>query len=324
MDSFYFHGTVDSSNLEKAVSLIVSLKWTNKLNRWTMSNLSIFSKVFKNILRSSIRPAFASYSDKASKTSNSASEIEEFVKDDEGKKDEQSELPPVLYDPVDLEAIEQEIEQKRNKSGLLPQHRRMLNRQKPYDEAQSWVHNTLKYQRTMYGRHGEASGVDPRILFPTPQEAEEQVEFERVAFPKTLPEMIEITKQEKILQAETIRKREEDITKKLGKLDQWQRELNAKVAKREADARAAIERKERLVEEVRRQFGFKLDPKDQRFKDMLAQKEKEDKKMAKQARKKLSEEKMLAKLQESVDTPIVPEPKQSKDKKENKSKKSDG
>lgn len=287
-----------------------------------MSNLTIFSKVFKNILRSSIRPAFASYSDKASKTVNSATDIDEYIKDDEGKKEEALELPAVLYDPVDLEAREQEIEQKRNKSGLLPQHRRMLNRQKPYDEAQSWVHNTLKYQRTMYGRHGAASGVDPRILFPTPQETEEQAEFERVAFPKTLPEMIEITKQEKLLKAETIRKREEDITKKLGKLDQWQRELSAKIAKREDDARAAIERKERLVEEVRRQFGFKLDPKDQRFKEMLAQKEKEDKKMAKQAKKKLNEERMLAKLQESVE-PIVPEPKPNKDKKENKSKKSD-
>lgn len=58
------------------------------------------------------------------------------------------------------------------------------------------------------------------------------------------------------------------------------------------------ERKDRLVEEVRRHFGFKIDPKDERFKQMLEQKEKADKKVQKEERRKLKEQKLMAKLQE--------------------------
>jgi hypothetical protein len=38
-----------------------------------------------------------------------------------------------------------------------------------------------------------------------------------------------------------------------------------------------------MVEEVRRHFGFKLDTRDERFKEMLEQKEKEYKKKQKKA-----------------------------------------
>lgn len=95
---------------------------------------------------------------------------------------------------------------------------------------------------------------------------------------------------------DVIIKREEDVAKKLDKLEHWMNELNARIAKKEADARAARERKERLVEEVRRHFGYTVDVKDEKFKEMLAQKEKEDKKAQKEARKKQKEMKMLEKL----------------------------
>lgn len=58
------------------------------------------------------------------------------------------------------------------------------------------------------------------------------------------------------------------------------------------------EKKERLVEEVRRHFGFKLDPRDERFQEMLAKREKEQKKLEKQARKDAKEKVMIAKLQQ--------------------------
>ncbi|PZC70377.1 hypothetical protein B5X24_HaOG217180, partial [Helicoverpa armigera] len=58
------------------------------------------------------------------------------------------------------------------------------------------------------------------------------------------------------------------------------------------------QKKERLVEEVRRHFGFKLDPRDERFQEMLAKREKEQKKLEKQARKEAKEKVMIAKLQQ--------------------------
>lgn len=80
----------------------------------------------------------------------------------------------------------------------------------------------------------------------------------------------------------------------MGKLEKWTADLNAKVAKKEEEAREARERKERLIEEVRRHFGYKISPKDERFKELLAQKDKADKKMRKAARKEAKEEKMKA------------------------------
>ncbi|XP_055624849.1 growth arrest and DNA damage-inducible proteins-interacting protein 1 [Toxorhynchites rutilus septentrionalis] len=219
--------------------------------------------------------------------------------DDEPPADE---LPITSIDDENLSAErEARIEQLRNKSRLLPQHRNMLHNRRPYDESQSWIHETVKYKRMLLGRYGiEQSGVDPRICFPTKQEALEKTEYERVAFPHTLQEMMaanEVLKREK---AARIKTREEEIEKKMQKLEQWTADLNARVAKKEADARAAKERKDRLVEEVRRHFGFKVDPRDERFQEMLAQKEKEDRKKVKEAKRKEKEIKMLEKLKKKT------------------------
>lgn len=55
-------------------------------------------------------------------------------------------------------------------------------------------------------------------------------------------------------------------------------------------------RKERLIEEVRRHFGYTVDPRDDRFKELLEKKEKEQKKAMKEARKKAREEGMVKKI----------------------------
>lgn len=52
----------------------------------------------------------------------------------------------------------------RNKSNLRTPHLNMLLDRAPYKRAESWVHNTLKYKRMMYGRYGSNSNVDPRKL----------------------------------------------------------------------------------------------------------------------------------------------------------------
>lgn len=209
-----------------------------------------------------------------------------------------SDLPVTFVEDEDLQAArEARIEQLRNKSRLLPQHRNMLHNQLPYEGSQSWIHETVKYKRTMLGRYGlEGSKVDPRICFPTKQEALEKTEYERVAFPKTLQQMMAENKKSKEERIARIQAREEDVAKKMEKLDKWVSDLNARVAKKEAEARAAKDRKDRLVEEVRRHFGFRIDPRDERFQEMLAQKEKEDRKKVKEAKRKEKELKMMEKL----------------------------
>lgn len=64
------------------------------------------------------------------------------------------------------------------------------------------------------------------------------------------------------------------------------------------DARVAKERKDRLIEEVRRHFGFKIDPRDERFKEMLELKEKAQKKALKEIKRAEKESKIMEKLVE--------------------------
>jgi len=56
------------------------------------------------------------------------------------------------------------------------------------------------------------------------------------------------------------------------------------------------DRKEKLMEEVRRHFGYTVDPKDERFQEMLEKKEKEQRKAMKEARKLDKQRKVLEKL----------------------------
>ncbi|XP_030571376.1 growth arrest and DNA damage-inducible proteins-interacting protein 1 [Drosophila novamexicana] len=184
----------------------------------------------------------------------------------------------------------------RDKSGLRPQHKNVLLETMPYNEAHSWIHLTEKYQRSLYGRYGSKSKVNPQICFGTLAERTKAQERQAITQPETLPEILEKLRITKAAKQAAIKDREDAILKKLEKLEQWKADLNAKVAKRKADAAAAIQRKERLIEEVRRHFGFKVDTRDERFKEMLEQKEKEDKRKQKEAKRKVKEEKMMAKL----------------------------
>lgn len=262
-----------------------------------------------------------------------------FFKDE--KKSETSEIAPVIEidDEVDQDSQMRKIDAIRNKSRLLPQHRNILHGTVPYKRAESWVHKTLKYQRKVnkgyknilfpilwyslfkiYGKFGSESGVDPRICFWSPTELQEKQEYERVAFPVTVPEMIAITKREKQERQEKILAREAQIAKNLEKLDQWKKDIEMRKEKKETvkrsvhifcgnndffchfqDARVAKERKDRLIEEVRRHFGYTIDPRDERFKEMLEMKEKEQRKVMKESKRQAKEKKLMTKLIEGND-----------------------
>jgi hypothetical protein len=149
------------------------------------------------------------------------------------------------------------------------------------------------------------------ILFWSKSEAAEMKEFEEKAHPLTIQQMLSNVQKEKKEHFDKIMKREAEIEKNLGKLNQWIREIDEKKTKKEEEARKARERKDRLIDEVRREFGFALDPRDERFKEMLAIKEKEQKKALKEQKKKEKEAKLLQKLVESNATNQTEKPAES-------------
>ncbi|XP_012547427.1 large ribosomal subunit protein mL64 [Bombyx mori] len=205
----------------------------------------------------------------------------------------------VIIDDSDVaQAKEEEINKKRNISRLSMSHHNLVNGKRPYDYPMSLAHLTVKYNRKMYGKYGSASGVNPSLCWPTRADIREKLEYESEAYPFTIQEMMETTRQKRLAEEEKILKRDQEIVAKMAKLEMWKKELRNKVAKKTAEAQAAKDKKERLVEEVRRHFGFKLDSRDERFQEMLVKREKEQKKQEKLARKEAKEKVMIAKLQQ--------------------------
>lgn len=187
-------------------------------------------------------------------------------------------------------------ETKRDKSGLLQQHKNILRNKNPYSTAHSWIHSTEKYQRKMFARYGLESGVDPRICFPKKNEIQAQALCEKQIEPKAFADMVVTSRFAEQQQIDEINRREEAIIRNMEKLEQWKKDLQNKMQKKEADALAAKQRKERLIEEVRRHFGYKVDPRDEKFKEVLEQKEKEEKKVQREAKRQAKEQKLMAKL----------------------------
>ncbi|KAG5671893.1 hypothetical protein PVAND_002062 [Polypedilum vanderplanki] len=225
-----------------------------------------------------------------------------FRRPNEKKKNEDDDDEDLLPEKIEEQEIQdpeiqyRSIAHMRNKSRLRPAHRNMLYDRVPYMQAESWIHETLKYKRLIYGRYGKASGIDPRICFETKSEMDEREEYERVAFPNTIQEMMVIEEQKKREKKEKNAAREALILANIKKLEQWKTDLTNKRWKKEEEARVAKERKDRLIEEVRRHFGYTIHPKDERFKELLEKKEKEQRKALKEAKKQQKQSKMLEKM----------------------------
>uniref|UniRef100_A0A1B0AR99 Large ribosomal subunit protein mL64 n=1 Tax=Glossina palpalis gambiensis TaxID=67801 RepID=A0A1B0AR99_9MUSC len=184
----------------------------------------------------------------------------------------------------------------RNKSGLTTADWNRFHNRRPYNVAQSWVHLTEKYKRKMFGRYGFESNINPRICFPTKLDIEAKLRYDSVAESHTLIDMMNAAKEERERQRAKVLKRDEEINNKMKKLDQWKQDLQNKIDKKEAEVLAIKQRKERLIEEVRHHFGFKIDPRDERFKIVLEQKEKEEKKKMKEGKRQAKEQKLMSKL----------------------------
>lgn len=208
----------------------------------------------------------------------------------------EAELYETNEDDEVAEEREIEIQEKRNKSRLSPSHYNILHGKVPYDEPKAWFHNSVKYKKRMFGRYGLKSDVPLGILWRTKSELEDLKEYENVKYPDSLQTMMKRVSEKKRLEEENIQKRQADISAKFAKLEQWKKELHTKVEKKAKEAEVSRLKKERLVEEVRRHFGYNVDPREDKFKEMLEQKEKQEKKLEKDARKKAKQDKMMQKL----------------------------
>ena len=90
-----------------------------------------------------------------------------------------------------------ELELRRNKSRLNAYHYQLLHG-KQFESAKNPVHpyqGTVAFKRKMAAKYGEAAGINLGISWPTPCELDAVEEYERVAFPFTLQQMMESSRQ---------------------------------------------------------------------------------------------------------------------------------
>ncbi|XP_014663727.1 PREDICTED: growth arrest and DNA damage-inducible proteins-interacting protein 1-like [Priapulus caudatus] len=193
-----------------------------------------------------------------------------------------------------------EIEEKRNISGLNDRLRSRLDHAKKMPSfLYRWQvlpgRRTRKYYRKLYASFGRDSGLNPAIGWPTSKELDGMIEHEKEWEP-TLQERLNTIKQAKEEEEALYMKREAMVKENLAKMEGWKHDYLHQQQQKETAVRLAAEKKQRLMDEVQEEFGMKLDPRDERFKKLMAEKESEEKKRLKAERKKQKESRMVAKL----------------------------
>lgn len=246
--------------------------------------MSLLSRISSFTALRKAAPLHSCYYKSANYSKDIKDEQTVYNEDEEGKLSSHE----VLVDVVDLEEREYKIKRMRNKCRMTRSHRNILFNEAP---TESTFDLSLKKSRCLFGRFGEASRVDPRLCFETPAEKDDRDEYNRVMYPFTVSELIKSAQAAKAEKEKGRRERDIKMGENLKKLDRWIADMRGRVAKKEEAARLAKERRERFMEELRQELGFKIDRKDPRFKDLMEKKETQFKKAAKSAKQQVQSDK---------------------------------
>ncbi|KAK2916818.1 hypothetical protein Q8A67_001192 [Cirrhinus molitorella] len=169
-----------------------------------------------------------------------------------------------------------------------------LNIKNPYipnkesEKTPEWQ-KTEKYERKLFGRYGSASGVDPAKLWPSHTRLEELMAEEKEWHPPIEVMLKNIAARQKEKEQKRM-EREKIIAANMAKMPKmiadWKKQ------KREAKQKQREEKikRDKLLAEARERFGYALDPRSAKFKEMVAEIEKEEKKKRKLLKRRKREE----------------------------------
>ncbi|KAL1459765.1 hypothetical protein WDU94_011719 [Cyamophila willieti] len=198
------------------------------------------------------------------------------------------------FDDETEEDREAKIEKLRNKSRLMEAHRNMVHGKLPYPESKAYWHDSVQYKRRMFARYGaEQSKVYPGVAWPDKEDLDAQKEYERVLTPLSIQEMVAIEKNKIAENEQILKERYDKIVEKLKTNDTVIAEFHKKQKKKADDLQESKKQKEKLFDEIRQHFGFNIDPRDEKFQEMIEIKKKEEMKKRRLEKKKLREEKLI-------------------------------
>ena len=84
-----------------------------------------------------------------------------------------------------------------NVSGLREWHRRKYHGKQPVVDEETGHLSNLRLQRRIWAQYGASTGINPAIGWPVKEEWEDKMEYEALASPDTLQEMVRKHKEEK-------------------------------------------------------------------------------------------------------------------------------
>jgi len=202
------------------------------------------------------------------------------------------------------EVRRKELRRKRNKSGLSASDRRMLHGEPPLQGLQypmSGYHYTQAFRKKMFGLYGEASGVSPETCWPDSETIRQYREYEKVFYDGKTFEEIVAEERKKVDDALKHRvDREARVTANLERMDKQLKQMEAnKKAKLERIAQEQ-EKRRKILQDLRQEYGYDIDPTQPQFAQRLEEKEKEYNKMLKEERKAKKAERR-AKFAEEAD-----------------------
>lgn len=195
---------------------------------------------------------------------------------------ESAQEEPIFMEEKDVA----DLERKRNKSRLTEAHRNILLGKKPYDKPQDWFHETVKYKKRILGRYGmEALGGPAGLAWPTPEEVEDMKEYESLAHPLNIQERLQQIKEKKKMEEEALLARQAQIEKKMASMKQLIAQVQEKIARKQEIELEAKERRERKIEEIRRQLIAQGTMSATKLTEAVSMAEKDEKKLKKELRK---------------------------------------
>ncbi|KAA0189174.1 hypothetical protein HAZT_HAZT008613 [Hyalella azteca] len=163
------------------------------------------------------------------------------------------------------------------------------------DELEQDV-TSVRDVRARYGRDGDGSNVQLRYLWPSQQEMNLMKEYEKVFNPLSLPDTIAKAKHDKQEAIKFTVERQKALRENMKSLEKWKKAVRDKIRDNEEAARIAREKQARLIEEVRLMYGARIDPHDEKFQEILAQKEEEEKKTQKALKKQQKQQKLVEQM----------------------------
>ena len=188
----------------------------------------------------------------------------------------------------------EELRRKRNKSRLSASDKNLLHGVNPPEKGLKYSYGKFElskeYRRSMLAQYGsEKTGVDPAMSWPTSEELRLAADWERLYQDKPLVEQIaEVNRDIEQRKAKRMA-REKDIEDSLNKMDtqikQWRHRVNTKNKQAEMERG----RRERVLAELREEFGYNVNPLDNYMKERIAEREKaliKEEKELKKAQKK--------------------------------------